>query len=151
MNALLARGCANYAGCLRLKPTCPGVLQQASVVVAVAAAPSLAGSSWSRPVRPPFLLTLPARNAVPQVIPQLRQVFERLSLSSLSAKALASSGGGADAGCAGGGVAAEADARLEHFKRTAWPRLKEGASAGGQLVYVPSYFDFVRCAGPWAG
>lgn len=78
-----------------------------------------------------------------QVIPQLRQVFERISLS--STKALASSDCAAsDPGGGGGSVAAEADARLEHFKRTAWPRLKEGASAGGQLVYVPSYFDFVR-------
>jgi len=39
-------------------------------------------------------------------------------------------------------VAAAADARFAHFTAVTWPRLS--ASAGGELLLVPSYFDFVR-------
>ncbi|KAG1670680.1 hypothetical protein FOA52_010955 [Chlamydomonas sp. UWO 241] len=34
-------------------------------------------------------------------------------------------------------------ARFEHFKRTVWPRMKE-AGGTGQVMFIPSYFDFVR-------
>ena len=53
---------------------------------------------------------------------QVRQVFERFSAAS---------------------SAAVADARFEFFKTSIWPRLAEGA-AGGLVMVVPSYFDFVR-------
>jgi U3 small nucleolar RNA-associated protein 25 len=39
-------------------------------------------------------------------------------------------------------AASAADARFAHFKTNVWPRLS--ASAGGELLLVPSYFDFVR-------
>eukprot|EP00887_Chlorella_sp_A99_P004809 scaffold4.g4809.t1 len=72
-----------------------------------------------------------------EVIPQVRQVFERLPPPSSAAAANGTSEGGSS-------MAAEADGRLEHFRRVAWPRLKEAGGGGGQLFYVPSYFDFVR-------
>ena len=61
--------------------------------------------------------------------------------------------GGSLGGCAGRATqaftrvvaksAAEAaDARFAHFKARVWPRLRE--SRGGELLFVPSYFDFVR-------
>ena len=39
---------------------------------------------------------------------------------------------------------ADADARFEHFKRSLWPRIKESGRGGGHLIYLPSYFDYVR-------
>ena len=39
-------------------------------------------------------------------------------------------------------AASAADARFAHFKSALWPRLS--ASPGGELLLVPSYFDFVR-------
>ena len=39
-------------------------------------------------------------------------------------------------------AAEDADARFAHFKVHLWPRLRE--SRGGELLFVPSYFDFVR-------
>lgn len=56
---------------------------------------------------------------------QVRQIFERLP-------------------AAPGGPATAADARFEHFTRVAWPRIREAARGSGQLIYIPSYFDFVR-------
>lgn len=38
-----------------------------------------------------------------------------------------------------------ADARFEHFTRVVWPRLKDACGSGGMLLFVPHYFDFVRC------
>eukprot|EP00873_Tetraselmis_striata_P003639 jgi/Tetstr1/423903/TSEL_014526.t1 len=40
-------------------------------------------------------------------------------------------------------IAQAADARLEHFKRKVWPGLKDGRRQG-QLIFVASYFDYVR-------
>ena len=37
-----------------------------------------------------------------------------------------------------------ADARFEHFTHVVWPRLKDACGSGGMLLFVPSYFDFVR-------
>ncbi|KAL4445727.1 hypothetical protein ABPG77_008926 [Micractinium sp. CCAP 211/92] len=69
------------------------------------------------------------RGVLSRIIPQARQVFERLPA--------------ADA-AAGGAPATDADARFEHFKRVLWPRIKESGRAGGHLIYIPSYFDYVR-------
>lgn len=41
-------------------------------------------------------------------------------------------------------AAEAADERFEHFKQSVWPRLSSGARRGGDLLFVPSYFDFVR-------
>lgn len=76
-----------------------------------------------------------------QVLHQVRQVFERLPPPSAAKAAVASAGSEPSSSSS---MAAEADARLEHFKRVAWPRLKEAGGGGGQLLYIPSYFDFVR-------
>jgi U3 small nucleolar RNA-associated protein 25 len=54
---------------------------------------------------------------------QVRQLFERFPCAS---------------------AAGVPDARFEFFKAQLWPRLAEGAAAGGLLLVVPSYFDFVR-------
>jgi U3 small nucleolar RNA-associated protein 25 len=44
-----------------------------------------------------------------------------------------------------GGPAGAADARFALFAAAGWPRLREAALAqGGQVLYVPSYFDYVR-------
>lgn len=63
------------------------------------------------------------QGVLPRVLPQLRQVFERLPR------------------CV---PEEEADLRFAQFKSVLWPRIKEGARQGGQVIYVPSYFDFVR-------
>jgi U3 small nucleolar RNA-associated protein 25 len=60
------------------------------------------------------------------IVPQVRQIYERLSLP------------------VGAGPAGDADARFENFKSVIWPRIRETARGGGQLIYIPSYFDFVR-------
>lgn len=70
------------------------------------------------------------RGVLGQIIPQARQVFERLP-------AAAAEGAAA-------GPAADADARFEHFKRVLWPAMRESGRGGGTLIYVPSYFDYVR-------
>jgi len=46
------------------------------------------------------------------VVPQLRQVFERVG---------------------GGGGAAPADARFEHFRSAMWPRLQSSGGSGAPL------------------
>jgi U3 small nucleolar RNA-associated protein 25 len=78
------------------------------------------------------------RGVLGLVVPQIRQLFERFRAAS---------------------PAAAADARFEHFKGAVWPRLAGGgrgvggfgggaaaaaAAGGGLLLFVPSYFDFVR-------
>lgn len=70
------------------------------------------------------------RGVLGEVVPQARQVFERLPVAARA-----------------GGASTDADARFEHFKRVLWPRLRESGRSGGHLVYIPSYFDYVRCAG----
>jgi U3 small nucleolar RNA-associated protein 25 len=106
--------------------------QEAAAAAASAAARGLcqsrAGAARLMP-RPRGVLGL--------VVPQVRQLFERFRASS---------------------PAAAADARFEHFKAVVWPRLAGGrgaaaggggglgaaAAGGGLLLFVPSYFDFVR-------
>ncbi|KAK9820865.1 hypothetical protein WJX81_006561 [Elliptochloris bilobata] len=56
------------------------------------------------------------------VLPRVRQLFERFRAPS---------------------AAGEADARFAHFCRIVWPRMRE-AGTSGQLLFVPSYFDYVR-------
>lgn len=48
-----------------------------------------------------------------QVIPQLRQLFERLPAAA---------------------AAADADARFEHFRANVWPRIKETGAKGASLA-----------------
>lgn len=38
----------------------------------------------------------------------------------------------------------DADARFEYFKSSMWPRIRDASRGGGQLLYVPSYFDYVK-------
>ncbi|DBA68662.1 TPA: hypothetical protein ACH3X2_013458 [Trebouxia sp. C0005] len=52
----------------------------------------------------------------------VRQLFERIASST---------------------AAADAESRFQHFKKHVWLRIKESGSSG-QLVFVRSYFDFVR-------
>jgi len=91
MNALLARGCVNHSGAVRLLPSPRGVLAQ--------------------------------------VIPHCRQFFEPLPALPSPSSATQTT---------------DADSRFEHFKTKLWPRVREAARGGGQLIYIPSYFDFVR-------
>lgn len=58
-----------------------------------------------------------------QVVPAATQTFTRVQASS---------------------AAEAAEERFEHFKRVVWPRLSTGSRRGGDLLFVPSYFDFVR-------
>ena len=72
------------------------------------------------------------RGVLGQIVPQVRQVFERLHVGASSASGAAS------------GPAGDPEARFQHFKNILWPRIRESARGGGQLIYIPSYFDFVR-------
>lgn len=62
------------------------------------------------------------RGVLASVVVQVQQLFERLQPKP---------------------PAEAASARFEHFKKKVWPSLKEG-NASGQLIFVASYFDFVR-------
>lgn len=74
------------------------------------------------------------RGVLSSIVPQIRQVFERFSRSKASRGDAAASPS----------AAMEAEARFQHFCHVAWPRIQESARSGGQLIFVPSYFDFVR-------
>jgi len=83
------------------------------------------------------------------VIPQARQVFERLN--GVVAVASEKKGKKKNKDEDGNGqqpsttfTVCDADARFEHFCKVAWPRIQESARGDGQLIYVPSYFDYVR-------
>lgn len=60
------------------------------------------------------------------IVPQARQLFERLPLPSDATPT------------------SDLEARFQYFVTKTWPRIKEAAHGGGQLLYIPSYFDFVR-------
>lgn len=55
----------------------------------------------------------PLQGVLSGVVPQLRQVFERIG------------GGGS-----GGGRRSPADARFEHFRAAVWPRLQSSGATG---------------------
>ncbi|GIL58206.1 hypothetical protein Vafri_13325 [Volvox africanus] len=57
-----------------------------------------------------------------RVVPQVRQLFERFPATS---------------------PAAAGDARFEFFMGVVWPRVRDTVSRG-LLLFIPSYFDFVR-------
>lgn len=59
------------------------------------------------------------------IIPRLRHVFYRIQKPITT-------------------PAEEVDARFEYFKSEMWPLIREASHLGGQLLYVPSYFDFVK-------
>lgn len=65
------------------------------------------------------------RGVLGQVIPQVQQVFERFTAPT---------------------PAHVASARFDYFTKTVWPRLREGMGVNGLLLFVPSYFDFIRWA-----
>ena len=56
---------------------------------------------------------LGAQGVLGQVVPQVRQMYERLPRAS---------------------AAADADARFEHFRSQIWPRIQEAGSSGGPSV-----------------
>ena len=56
------------------------------------------------------------------IVAQVRQLFERVHVS---------------------GLESAADDRFGYFVKSVWPRIKE-SGAKGQLLFIPSYFDFVR-------
>ena len=59
------------------------------------------------------------------VVPQLRQVFERVSVTA---------GGGSDG--SGGGARTPADVRFEHFRAAVWPRM-QSSGASGAFPFLP--------------
>ncbi|KAG2500344.1 hypothetical protein HYH03_001919 [Edaphochlamys debaryana] len=67
-------------------------------------------------------LALEQGGVLGQVVPQVRQLFERFPADS---------------------PAAAGDARFAFFMKAVWPRIKDSV-ARGLLIFVPSYFDFVR-------
>ena len=69
------------------------------------------------------------RGVLNNVSPGMRHVFERLEL-------LENTSSPKD------GSKDEADIRFEHFTSQVWPKIRE--ASGGQLLFVPSYFDLVR-------
>lgn len=73
------------------------------------------------------------KGVLQMIAPGLRHIFERFDIplnvaggqSSISPKD-------------------DIDARFEYFTSHQWPRIREASHLGGQLLYIPSYFDFVR-------
>jgi len=65
------------------------------------------------------------KGVLPLIVPQLRHTFEPLR-PALKVPA------------------DDPEARFETFKSSFWPRIRDASRAGGQLLYIPSYFDFVR-------
>ncbi|KAJ9521729.1 hypothetical protein QJQ45_015356 [Haematococcus lacustris] len=65
------------------------------------------------------------RGVLGLVVPQVQQVYERFVADS---------------------PVAAVDARFKYFTNIVWPRVRDSASfgSGGLLLFVPSYFDFVR-------
>lgn len=43
-----------------------------------------------------------------------------------------------------GGAAKADEARFDYFCRSLWPRIKESPTPQGILLFIRSYFDFVR-------
>ena len=43
-----------------------------------------------------------------------------------------------------GGAGKADDARFDYFCRSLWPRIKESPTPQGILLFIRSYFDFVR-------
>jgi U3 small nucleolar RNA-associated protein 25 len=72
------------------------------------------------------------RGVLGRVVPQIRHIFERIPVLQSSSSSSVP------------GPATDADARFEYFRKSLWPRVREAAHGGGQLIYVPSYFDYVR-------
>ena len=139
MNALLARACRNAAGKVRLRPTPAGVLGQVipqvggwlgsgqgSFARAEWVVGSAGGCRGCRTMQ--RWVGAASRRAGPPPPPpaQARQVFERLPGEGV------------------GGPGGDADARFAHFKAALWPRIRESGRSGGHLIYIPSYFDYVR-------
>lgn len=128
LNAVFGRLCCSHAGKLRLVPQPAGVLAQvvpqvraaahATGLCCCAALAGLRGAAAHRRARSVHARIRPAR---PRAL-QVRQVFERFDAPS---------------------AAAAADARFAAFTASLWPRLAD-AAGGGLLLFVPSYFDFVR-------
>lgn len=38
----------------------------------------------------------------------------------------------------------EPQCRFDNFKSNIWPRIRESSRGGGQLLYIPNYFDYVK-------
>eukprot|EP00879_Flechtneria_rotunda_P029257 GHRR01031570.1.p1 GENE.GHRR01031570.1~~GHRR01031570.1.p1 ORF type:complete len:239 (+),score=70.50 GHRR01031570.1:2-718(+) len=105
-------------------PSGQGQLYRQTIMTSSFAAPQL-NAAFNRHCRShagKFKLVSQPTGVLSQVVPQVRQLFERFRC---------------------GSAAAAPDARFDFFKASVWPRLLEGA-AGGLLLFVPSYFDFVR-------
>jgi U3 small nucleolar RNA-associated protein 25 len=68
------------------------------------------------------------RGVLSSISPGLKHVFERLDLTQMGSN----------------NDLTEADIRFQHFQNNVWPKIREASNMGGQLIYVPSYFDFVK-------
>lgn len=132
LNAFVHRHCKSHSGVIRWKPEPKGVLSCVAVQVAIRdllnsvkptislSMQGLRAALWPAPVRASLhriLTPFP-----PVCSAQVQQLFERLPAA----------------------VASEAaNSRMEFFKKKVWPSLKE-SNTPGQLIFVSSYFDFVR-------
>ena len=80
------------------------------------------------------------RGSITRVVPQIKQIFQRISISQYKKTAKES------AVSALPPIACASEARFAYFKNVIFPRLVANAEAGasGTLLFVPSYFDYVR-------
>ena len=70
------------------------------------------------------------KGVLASIIPRLRHVFERLESFDSNEKEIT--------------LTDDVDLRFEYFKAHMWPKMREASHMGGQLLYIPSYFDFVK-------
>lgn len=65
------------------------------------------------------------------IAPGIRQIFERIGTVMPPSPSVESPEN-------------DPDARFHYFTSNVWPRIREASRGGGQLLYIPSYFDYVR-------
>ena len=72
------------------------------------------------------------KGVLQSIAPRLRHIFERFDIADRRERATTVS------------PKDEIDARFEYFTSHLWPKIREASHLGGQLLYIPSYFDFIK-------
>lgn len=77
------------------------------------------------------------RGILPSIAPSLKHIYERFDSEKPHS-------GETKASTCVVSPKDDIDARFEYFKSNLWPKIREASHLGGQLLYIPSYFDFIK-------